>query len=234
MTESSAQLFEQNSNGFIELVYPPNNGMSAKDIGEAILGMQLCLEEIAKIAKFEDIEIVIFPIEPGSLKTKFAYVKKHGWKIVIGADIVFNLLNNGFDVISHFGANKAHNQSTEVMQYSRDINVLELCKSKNFIYGTQKIVAPLAENIEKVEIHYGDNKMEIKCKNRQKFFEELGPESIFPELEDGKTVTIAGEITRINKGYGDLGFKYKDRTLRCTPFDPQINITQFHESIEES
>ena len=234
MTDISSQLFAENGNGLISLIYPPDEGMYAKSVGEAILGMQLCLEEIAKVAKLDDLEIVVFPVEDGSFKTVFAFLKKDGWKIVVGLDIVFNLFNNGFDVIEHFGANKAHNLDTEVLQYVQDPNVLALCRSKNFIYGSQKIVGPLSEEVQKVEIRYGEGKLEIKCENKQKYFEELEKESIFPELRDGEEVTIAGEITRINKGYDDLGFKYKDRTLKCTPFDSEISATQFHEFLEEN
>ncbi|MBN2087622.1 hypothetical protein JW758_04710 [Candidatus Peregrinibacteria bacterium] len=233
-TDNEFQLFEKNDNGFIELIYPPNNGMSAKDVGEAILGMQLCLAEIARVSGINNIEIIVYPIEKGSLKTIFAYVKKDGWKIVVGIDIVFNLINNGFGVIENFGANKAHNLTTEVIQSVKDLKVLELCKSKNFIYGGQKIVQPLKENIQSVKIQYGKDNFEIECENKQKFYEDLIIEPIFPELENGKEITIVGEITRMNKGYGDLGFQYKNRTLKCVPWDIRTSVTQYHEYIEEN
>ena len=229
---SNNWLTENQGNGFIELVYPPSEGMNAKEIGEAILGMQTCLREAAEIAKIDDFEVIIFPAERGSFKTIFAFTKKNGWKIIVGIDFVFHLINGGFDLVEHFGANKAHNPDKETIERAMNVEVLDLCKNKNFILGSQKIVSPLKETVQKVEIRYRENETEIKCENRQKFFEELEKEEILPELKNGETINIAGEIVRINKEYGDLGFRYKDRTIKSSPID-NSSVIQYHNLLEE-
>lgn len=222
----------------IELIYSINDGMNAKEIGEAILGMQGCLCETAKVANINDFEIIIFPAESGSFKTVFKFAKKNSWKIIISVDLVFNLINGGFKLIENFGATKTYNSDKQVIKQLQQDNInikaLDLCKNKNFIAGSQKVVFPLKESVNKVEIKYGEKITEIKCENRQKFFEDLEQDVIFPELKNGEQVKIAGEIIRINKEYNDLGFKYKDKTLKGVLLEKDTNITQFHEFIKEN
>ena len=230
---TSTQIFTESGNGLIEMIYPPDNGMNAKEIGEAILGMQVCLDEVAKILKIDDLEVIIFPVQHGSFKTIFAYVKK-GVIVLGGIGNMFAFLNGGFDLIDRFGANEVNNTTNSVVNVINNPNLVELCKSKNFIYGAQKVVAPLRESVNKVQIKYDDNSFEINCENKDKFFEELGDEYLFPELVDGQNTTIAGEITRINKESSDLGFKYKGRILKGKPLNKEISISTFHEFLDEN
>jgi hypothetical protein len=222
-------LFEtKKSDQIIQLVYHANNGMKAEDIGNAILGMQLCFSAIAKVQNHDKYELLVFPIEKGSLKTIFKVIVPIG----ISVSTVVGIFSDSINIIQSFGSNRVSNPDPEVLREVTNSKILETCKSRAFIEGGQKIVTPLNESVSSLEIKYDEKGFIISCEKKDKFFE--GTESeIFPELKNGEKVKLAGEIVRLNKDYNDLGFRYKGRKLKCFPADLDSKIVQFHDFMEE-
>jgi hypothetical protein len=212
----------------IQLIYHTENGMKADDIGNAIIGMQLCFSSIAKVQGHKEYELIVFPIEKGSLKTIFKVVAPVG----VSLATVLSIFSDSIDIIQSFGSNRAANPNAEVLQQITNEKILEVCRSKSFIEGGQKIVAPLNESVSNLEVKYDDKGFIISCEKKDKFFEDTS-KVIFPELRNGERVRLAGEIVRLNKDYNDLGFRYKGRKLKCFPANPESGIVQFHDFMEE-
>lgn len=228
------KLFRNSNENLLELVYSTGDGMEAEELGRAILGMKICLEEAAKIYGSKDFNIIVLPIEKGSVKTLFIFVRKNHWKMIIAADIIINLMNNSLDLIQQYGVNKSYYQPKEVIDNVQNLKILDLCRNRNFIKGSQEITHPLEESVQKLQIKYNGQSFEINCENRQKFFEEIEEDPILPELENGTEVQLFGEIIRINKESNDLGFRYKDRTLKGILFKNEEDITIYHDLIKEN
>lgn len=212
----------------VELVYDSDNGIKADQMGNAIIGMQLCFSEIGKLIEAGGLDLVVLPIEKGSLKTKFKLI---GYSVA-GVGIIVGIFSDSLDIIQRLGLKKVFNPDQEVLKQITDPRVLGVCSSKKFAEGSQKIVAPLSESVNNLEVKYDNEGITIDCENKEKFFEDTEDEIIFPELKNGEVVKLAGEIIRLNKEYNDLGFKYKDRTLKCFPKDLNENIVQFHDFLE--
>lgn len=228
------KLFEiETSSSEILLIYSAtNSAMPARELGEAIIGLEACLKEVAKISALYYEGIYIEPIETGSIKTKLVYIKKHPWVVVVGIDLVANLFNNSFQLIDRFGANSFKNPQKEVLEAIADKRVLDLCRSFEFRNGLQKVAQPLSEENQKVQIAISDKTLEITCENKYHFYVDQQDEPILPELKNGEEVTIDGEITRINKKLNDLGFIFKGYTLNVSPLDKEKNTTKFHGYLE--
>ena len=221
--------------GVIELVYSSDVGMKALDVAEAIRGMQAMLKEAGALEGLKDFEVFVYPIEQGSQKIIFKYVKKTGAVIVyIGG--VFGFFTGGLDLIERFGANTAYHQPQEVINAASNAKILELCKNKNFIEGSKKIVEPISSEV-KVSVRYKDTnqEVEITCDSKEKFEETLSEneDMILPDWQNGAPVSIVGELTRINKGYNDIGFKYKDMTLVVKPLSPEEKVSAYHALLDE-
>lgn len=217
----------------ILLIYSANNNaMPAKELGEAIIGLEACLKEVAKIGALYYEGIYIEPIEIGSIKTRLAYIKKIPFKIIVEIGIVAALFNDSFQVIDRFGANNLKNPSKEILEQINDKRVLDLCRSFEFRNGLQKIAQPLNEENNKAQIIISDKTLQITCENKYHFYVDKQEEPILPELINGEEVTIEGEITRINKKLNDLGFIYKSYTLNVSPLDKEKSTAKFHEYLE--
>lgn len=222
-------LFEsKKENTIVQLIYRADTGMKAEDIGNAILGMQLCFSAIAKVQGHDKYELVVFPIEKGSLKTIFKVVVPVG----IGVASIVSIFSDSINIIQSFGSNRAANPDAEILQQATNAKILEVCKSKAFIEGGQKIVTPLNESVSDLEIKYDEKGFIISCEKKDKFFEGVENE-VFPELKNGERVKLAGEIVRLNKDYNDLGFRYKGHKLKCFPADLDSDVVKFHNFMEE-
>lgn len=228
------RLFSINhDDGSIILIYSADNStMPAKDFGQAMLGFETCLREIAKFSGLYQEGIYVEPVEFGSLKTKFHYIRKNPWVIVVGLDIIVNLLNNSVQLIDKFGASNFKNPQKEILEQISDKKVLDLCRSYEYRSGLQKIAQPLNETNQKVQIVIGNEKTEINCENKYQYYVDKENEPILPELINGDEVTINGEITRINKKVNDLGFIYNGYTIGVSPLDKERSTSNFHEYLE--
>lgn len=206
--------------------------MKASELGEAILGMSQCLKEAGHLALLDFDDIFVLPIERGSVKTIFIFIRNQQgiskWDMVVGLGVVFALVNDGFSIIERFGANQVRQQNTEVIQAITDDRVLKLCQSSSFRNGAKEVAQPLSEINEKVTIKYGKESFEINCDNKYQFY-ETDEQEILPELIDGQEVTLHGEITRINKKTNDLGFVYKGKALSVSPIESDKNIADYHD-----
>jgi hypothetical protein len=213
----------------INLTYfPRENGLRAEDLGEAILGMRLCLKEAASIASLDYDNIYVLPIQQGSVRTVFVYVIENPWKVIVTLDLIANLLNNSVGLIQHFGIDRIKNPDPEVLGSITQKGVLELCQSKDYRIGVQGIVTPLNELNEKAEITISRERITITCDNKYKFYEDE-TEVILPELVNGEAVNLRGEVYRINKSSNDIGFLYKGKSLKVIPMDPEVGVSNYHE-----
>jgi hypothetical protein len=228
------RLFEiETSSSEILLVYSAaNNSMPAKELGEAIIGMEECLKETAKIGTLYYEGINIEPIEPGSIKTKLVYIKKHPFQVIVGIGVVAALFNDSFQIIDRFGANNLKNPTSDILEQITERKVLDLCRSFDFRNGLQKVAQPINEVNQKVQIIINNKILQITCENKYQFYIDKQDEPILPELINGQVVVIDGEITRINKKLNDLGFIFKGYTLNVSPLDKDKNTVKFHEFLE--
>jgi len=231
---SKASLFEiEQTDGRIFLIYSASNSlMPAIELGKAIVGFEACLREVARVSLLDYASVYIEPIEPGSIKSIFKYVKKHPLAVVVTLDLVVNLFNNSFQLIDRFGASSFRNPSKEILEQISDKKVLDLCRSFDFRSGLQKVAEPISEFNEKAEIIIGENKLNITCDNKYKFYVDKEKESILPELINGEEAIIQGEITRINKKTNELGFHYKGYAISASHIEKDNSIASFHEYLE--
>lgn len=200
------------------------NRLIASDVGNAILGMNLCLREIANISSFQYEEICVLPLEKGSLKIKFIFVDLN-WKAIVRIGIVADILVNSFLLSEKFGLSNLKSPSAQILEAVTDPRILDVCQSGNFRKGANKIVSPLAEDNKKLSIEVSNKSIEIKCEDKDKFL--IDDEQILPQLVDGKEVEIKGELTRINKINNDLGINYKNHQLSVLPLKNQ-SAANFH------
>lgn len=229
----NSKLFETDVvNGEITLTYSGDGGaMPAKDLGEAILGLESCLVELAKVSNLVYEEVYIYPISKGSVKTTVVYIKKHPWKVITGVGLVADLLVNSLTLMERFGSSSLKTPNAEIMAAASDPRVLEVCRNFNFRNGAERIARPLNEENTTATITITDNNFTIKCENKYKFYAS-GEEKILPELKNGDKVTLIGPITRINKKTNDLGFEYKGHTLSISPMDEEESAAKFHEYLD--
>lgn len=227
-------MFETRSlTGEIDLIYFANQSvMPAKFMGEAIIGLDTCLRECAKVGKLNYDAIYIEPLEIGSIKTTLKYIRKHPFEVIVGLGVVAGLLNDSFQIIDRYGASNLRNPTVEVLHEIKDARVLDLCTNFDFRKGLNKIAEPLDELNQKAHIVIGEKTMEINCENKYKFYIDKETEEILPELVNGSTVTLFGEITRINKKANDLGFSYKGYSMNVSPLEKEKSTKEFHEYLE--
>lgn len=231
---SETKIFEiKQGDGKIYLIYSAvGNAMPAEEFGKAVIGFEECLREAAKIGLLYHEGIFIEPIELGSVKSVFKYIKKNPLVVVVTIDLVVNLFNNSFQLIDRFGANSFKNPQKEILEQINDKKVLELCRSADFRNGLQKIAEPVSELNQKAEIIIGENNLKITCENKYQFYVNKEDEPILPELVNGEEVVIDGEITRINKKINDIGFTYKGYALNISPIDKEKSVALFHEFLD--
>lgn len=227
-------MFDYDSENLIfNLIYDADRSfMPAKDLGEAIIGMSTCLRIAGRVSLLDFEDIYIFPIEVGSVKTPFGYItKKDGKAIIIGAagGLASSLIFGSLSSIGQWGLAALKNPSGEILN-KVDKKVLELCMNSDYRKSISKIAQPINEQNQKVTIKAGNKGYEITCENQYKFIHE-DQEPILPELRNGETVTLKGQLTRMNMvPKNDLGFLYKGRTLSIFPNDPEKNVAlEYHQ-----
>lgn len=176
---------ETSGSGIFLVYFATNNSMPAKELGEAIIGLEECLKETAKISLLYYDGIYIEPIIPGSIKTKIAFIKKHPFQIILEIGVIAALFNDSFQIIDRFGANSLRNPSKEILEQIKDRKVLDLCRSYNFREGLQKVAQPLNEENKKVQILINDKSSQITCKNKYQFYLDKQDEPILQELSNG-------------------------------------------------
>jgi hypothetical protein len=192
--------------------------------------MEMCLRSAGRIGLLNFDSIYIQPIERGSIKTTFRYVKKNPLQIVSGLGFVVQLFANSFTVIDHFGINNVKAPTKEILETIGDRKILQLCQNNDFRIGVEKIAQPVNEITQKAQIRLDDRSIEITCDNRERFLIGNLNEKILPELINGETVELTGEITRINKTpNNDLGFEYKNRRLAVVPLEEDKSTADFHQ-----
>lgn len=231
---SESRLFEvKHGDGKIFLIYQANeNSMPADEFGKAIVGFESCLREAAKIGLLYHEGIFIEPIEVGSVRSVFKYVKKNPLAVVVAIDLVVNLFNNSFQLIDRFGADSFKNPHKEILEQVTDKKILELCRSFEFRNGLQKVAEPVSDLNQEAEIIIGENNLKITCKNKYQFYVNKEDSPVLPNLVNGEEVFISGEITRINKRLNDIGFLYDGYTLNISPIDKEKSVALFHEFLD--
>lgn len=229
---SNNKLFEiEDAISSIDLIYDADRSlMPARDLGEAIVGMANCLRIVGRIALLEFSEVYVYPIEEGSVKTKLVYINKHKKQIIVGIGFTVTLLNESLQLINRFSAGAFKAPTIEMIQ-GVDKKVRDICTSTEFRRSLEKVAQPLGELNQKVTIKYGEKGFEINCDNQYKFLLNK-EEPILPELINGETVELEGEITRINKRQNDLGFEYKGRAIAITPIDEDKSSADYHRFLE--
>lgn len=160
---TAEEMFPIEDDKLFHLVYSGENGMNAEEMGKAILGMEMCIQETIKILKLKgEYELIVFPIQKGSQKTIFGILKKNKEKIVVATAsavipaLIIGAVNGGISLIARVGANEASKPVQETFLQVQDLppNVFELCKNKKFLEGAQKIANPLKKEIRTVSIKY--------------------------------------------------------------------------------
>jgi hypothetical protein len=216
----------------VELIYDADRSlMPAKDLGEAIVGMSIALKIAGRVSLLDFEDVFIYPVQEGSVKSYFVYIKKNKNLIItqINIIVVSQVLISSLNLIGHFGLSAFKNPSTEVIS-GIDKKVLSLCMNADFRKSIVKIAKPINEINQKVTIKIINKSYEITCDNQYKFLlEEDDP--ILPELKNGEEVSLVGKLTRMNMvPNNDLGFDYKGRILSLTPRDEDKNVaTEYHQ-----
>ena len=77
---------------------------------------------------------------------------------------------------------------------------------------------------------YVEEKVTISQKKLFCSIEEDGLEILFPEMLDGETVTLQGEITRNNNKANTIGFEYRGHILTCFP-NNKASLTIYKDKI---
>ncbi len=230
------QLFkDKETAGEIELIYSSNVGLPGLEIGESIIGMSRILQEVAVVLKVSGVEVIVFPPESGSFKSVFRYVAKNRKTIIIETTAVVTLLNQSFGLIQNFGINTTFHQSKPVIDAAQNAQVVELCGSRLFAEGASKVLLPLKEQVRTVKIKADDKSFEVHCEDRSKFFEPLDDSGteILPELVNGNTYNLDGGISRINKEWNEIGFRYQGIALKAVPYDSDAKVTMYHDLIPD-
>lgn len=228
ITESESELI-------FELIYDANKSMmSSRDLGEAILGMSTCISVVGRSAKLDFESVHIFPIEHGSIRTLYTFVKRNKDEIIVqtisaslGGVIIAGFLG-AVALIGQHGLPALKTPCGEILK-SANAAVIELCTNAEFRRSITKIARPVNELNQKVIIKVNENSYEINCENQYKFLTE-DEEEILPELQNGETVSLIGMLTRMNMRNNDLGFEYHGKTLSISPVDPDKNVaTEYHQ-----
>ncbi|MBP9819113.1 hypothetical protein KBC79_00020 [Candidatus Woesebacteria bacterium] len=233
----------QNTSSKVFLTYfTPDSAIKADDLGQAIIGMRQCLRKAAIEAHLDFDDVFVLPVEEGSVKTIFIFIKNEinqvkkdkitVFTVVVGIDIVANLLVNSLQLIKEFGADQVKHPNSEIAQAVSDPRVLSLCQDVNFRKGAQDIASPLSEVNKKAKITVSDKEFTIECDQKYQFYENDN-EKILPELVDGTVVTLKGEVTRINKKYNDIGFSYNGKTISVVPENTDESVVEFHEALKK-
>lgn len=234
--DSKSKLFKEEEKKFFVVVKYSGqmSSMRAKDLGEAIVGMDYCMRKAGVLGSLDFDDVFILPIEEGSVKTTFLYIKNNPWKIVSRSNNVAGLLSASIMAIQLFGANNFRIPTKDIIDRIGDPKVLELCQGFQYRKSLQKVASPLGEYNEKVEIVIGNESVVINCENKYRFYVDKENEQILPDLINGEKRTLRGEIYRINKDNNDLGFKYNGRHISVTPLDEEKNTKEFHQYLDPS
>jgi hypothetical protein len=223
----------------IELIYDADKSlMRASDLGEAILGMTTCLRIAGRSAAFDFEDVYVSPLEEGSVKAVFRFVRRHKNTLIVGTvsgatgTLLSTLILAPFQLIGQYGLPALKQPSAEVMA-TVDKKVLEMCMNGDYRKGATKVARPINEVNQKVTIKVDSKSYEINCDNQYKFITE-DEEPILPNLVDGETVTITGQLTRLSLDQNDLGFLYKGRRLSIKPQDRDKTVgTEFHQFFDK-
>jgi len=222
----------EEKSSLIELIYDADKSlMPGDDLGEAIVGMTTCLKIAGRAALIDFSGVYVYPIEEGSIKTTFAYIKDNHEKVIVdvGGNVVGGLILGAFGLIGTYGLATLKNPSGEVLA-GVDKKVIEMCMNRDFRKSVSKIAQPLNEVNQKATIKFGSKGYEITCDNQYKFIND-DQEKILPELKNGEQVSLIGRLTRMNMvPKNDLGFEYKGRVLSVAPMDDEKNVAdEYHQ-----
>ncbi len=196
------------------------------------MGMDYCLRQAAVVGLLDFDDVYIYPIEEGSVKTTLVYVKKNPWKVVERTSYVATILSTAIFLIGNFGAGNFKIPTKEILDAVSDRKVLELCRGYEFRKSLQKVAQPVSEYNETAKIIIGEKTIEINCDNKYDYYVGKENEKILPELVNGETVDLEGQIFRINTDTNDLGFKYKGRRISVSPINEEESTAQFHQFLE--
>lgn len=230
------QLFENDERELIfELIYDANrNLMSAKELGEAILGMAACMSIAGRTVQLDFESVHVYAIGEGSVKTRFTFTRREQRTIYIAAvgsalgNILSTTFLGTFTLIGQYGLPALKSPTVEILE-KVDKKIIDMCTNADFRKSVTKIALPINELNQKVTIKIDGNSYEINCDNQYKFITE-DEELILPELRNGETVKLVGTLTRMNMKNNDLGFEYHDKTLSISPSNPEKNVaTEYHQ-----
>jgi len=84
--------------------------------------------------------------------------------------------------------------------------------ASNITDGRRLVIGSLVDSTPD-EVTIDNSERHIFCQDEK----EEDEETLFPELEHGSEVVLAGEVTRENKTSNSMGFKYKDHILTSYP-----------------
>lgn len=229
-------MFDDNEDKLIfELIYEGDKSlMSAKDLGEAIIGMSTCIAIAGRDAKLDFESVYIFPIETGSIRTLFTFTRREKNEIkiqtvsaVLGGTVTAAFIG-AFSLIGQYGLPALKAPSGDILE-NVNKKAIELCTNAEFRRSVPKIARPISEINQRVTLKVQNNSYEINCDNQYKFIAE-DEEPILPELKNGETVSLPGSLTRMNMKNNDLGFDYHNKTLALTPIDPDKNVAvEYHQ-----
>lgn len=214
----------------IEISFSSCESVEARVLGDVILSLQGCVKEAAKVLKYKDFKILI--------KLEFSKDLKILLKITnLSAQKRNILVRNLFDAIrtvKSFGANRVFNLEKEVVSEITNPEVLALCSNWKFLEDIKNTTSLLCLDSEKVTFSFGNREVSVNKAKQAYFSQKIKTKRILPEMENGETVELTGEITRINKEYNDIGLRIRNRILRCLLPDKEKEIAQFHNYINES
>lgn len=215
----------------LELIYAANlNKMSAKDLGEAIVGMSTILKIAGRAAGIDFEDVYVYPIQEGSVKTLLIYIKRNKNKLIadVGVVVVGTIILNSFDLIGQLGLTMLKKPDAHILTMV-DKQILELCMNAEYRKSVTKVARPLNLENKKVTIKVAQDSYDITCETQYKFITE-DEEPILPELRNGQIASLTGSLTRMNMRNNDLGFEYHGRTLSIFPNDHKKNVaTEYHQ-----
>lgn len=215
---------------YIEISFFSCESVEARVLGEVILSLQGCVKEAAKILKYKDFKTLI--------KLEFGKDLRIFLRITNISPQKRNILvRNLFDAIKtirDFGANRVFNLEKEIVSEISNPEVLALCSNWKFLENIKNAISLLCLDSEKATFSFGNRKVSIDKSKQVYFSQKIKTKRVLPEMENGETVELTGEITRINKEYNDIGLRIRNRILRCLLPDKEKEIAQFHNYINES
>lgn len=157
--------------------------------------------------KFKSFKIFVIPVNSEDLTLNF---KLEG----IGpkkTSMLVELIIESLGIIQKFGINKVFNLKNSVVSDAVSPKILTLCNSRKFPEDVQSIVVPLRQSLGNLQLSFRERYIDLLRSKRNEFFEIIKTKKILPEMRNGQTVELTGEITRLNKEYNDIGLRIRNR-----------------------